>query len=272
MTQSKNWFKNYILGPLIVGVLLSFIPILYLEMSHDDRELSYSIEESEVHMRQTVTGASDKTTDANSSSYLANYQVRIWNSGDLPLKNVPVSLVFENVSNDFDVLSESHNTKPIYEFGEINKESPQQNIVRFKYDLLNPKDEDNVNIRVKGHATLQVHSKIEGTTVKKVEAVIRSEQAYSTSILMAFVFSFLGGLFGELLRVNKLRYLGLSLLSIHPVYYFVSIMIACLSGVFGAMFIIASIPLVPITAFLVGVASETFMAMGIRKFAEKVSP
>lgn len=91
------------------------------------------------------------------------YRVVLKNSGNMPLKDVPLRLIF-GAGDDFQILSVDHKTLPEHEFGVIEDDFSNKSQPRFKYSLLNPKDEDAIILLVNQPATLDAVVKTEGIT------------------------------------------------------------------------------------------------------------
>jgi hypothetical protein len=91
------------------------------------------------------------------------YRVVLKNSGSVPLKDVPLRLIF-GAGDDFQILSVDHKTLPEHEFGVIEDDFSNKSQPRFKYSLLNPKDEDAIILLVNQPAALDAVVKTEGIT------------------------------------------------------------------------------------------------------------
>ena len=87
------------------------------------------------------------------------YRVVVTNNGDLPIKELPLSLVSEGATDSFMILSIEHKTMPPHEFGNIEKDFKNTKKPRLVYSLLNPKDQDVVAILINEKARLKAYAK-----------------------------------------------------------------------------------------------------------------
>jgi hypothetical protein len=175
MTREKTeWWRLFIkhpvistvIGGLIVAAMVYFV---FPELSEKDtelKELSYSIEGPITHLEPDLTGSLEVMINNILTSYLFAYRVRIWNSGEVPLKNLPIRFVFDTSEGDFKIFEVKHDTKPKYEFGKITEQDIDEDndaySKRFTYPLLNPKDEDIVTLWTNYPVSLSVYAKSEG--------------------------------------------------------------------------------------------------------------
>ncbi len=173
MTNKKlEWLLRLLIIPVIVTVIGGMVLFVFQELSEKDaelKELSYSIEGPISYIEPDVTGSLKVMINNISTSYLLAYRVRILNSGEVPLKNLPIRFVFDTSESDFKLFKVEHDTKPKYEFGEITEqdliEDNDAYSRRFIYTLLNPKDEDIVTLYTNYPVSLSVYSKSEGLEI-----------------------------------------------------------------------------------------------------------
>lgn len=88
------------------------------------------------------------------------------NSGDLPIKDLPISLIFDPIE-DFEIIASLHETTPKYEFGGIN-ETRNNNSIRFVYSLLNPADTDLITIIANKLSQPELYAESEGLSIHKI--------------------------------------------------------------------------------------------------------
>lgn len=167
---SPNWLVQYLALPLVVGLILAIvgglIGFVLPRFFADEKELSYTILGPNRYFDNPAVGNVTVQVNGVQVTNVTSYSVRVWNSGDVPLKNVPVRLVFTPDRDDFKILTIGHQTRPPYEFGKILQESTDGSSVRFVYDLLNPGDEDTITLLVTQSPPLQVFAKAEGLAVR----------------------------------------------------------------------------------------------------------
>ncbi|MBE9593476.1 MAG: hypothetical protein IMF19_08340, partial [Proteobacteria bacterium] len=164
-----RWFILSVIAAVISGIIVAVVVHFGLpELSEKDtelKELSYSIEGPITHLEPDLTGSLEVMINNISTSYLFAYIVRIWNSGEVPLKNLPIRFVFNTSEGDFKIFEVEHDTKPKYEFGDITEQDIDEDndaySRRFIYALLNPKDEDTVTLWTNSPVSLSVYAKSE---------------------------------------------------------------------------------------------------------------
>jgi hypothetical protein len=164
-----RWGRDLIFIPLIIGLVIVSIQFGIPKILERNMELSYSIEDPIIYIEPQTIGNLVVEINGEQTSSLYAYKVRIWNSGDLPIKNLPIRFVFDRTESDFKIFSVAHDTKPKYEFGEIVEQGNDTHSKRFIYSLLNSNDEDVVTFLTNYPASLSVYAKLEGLSVKLVK-------------------------------------------------------------------------------------------------------
>lgn len=195
MHESKrSWIRDLMLVPLIVGLVIALFTYILPKFFAESRQLSYQVEVPLAYLDKTSLGSAEvKVNDVTVPEvYVA--RVRVWNSGNLPLKDLPIRFEFDSLAKDLRVLSASHNTKPNREFGAITEQGSDTNSKRFVYALLNPGDEDDVVFLTTAKADLSVFSKAEGLSVNAVESEQRGGFKWYLAALGAMIGSVLSGI------------------------------------------------------------------------------
>lgn len=165
----RRWLELIVI-PLFVGLIIAIFSVVIPWLFEKDMELSYTIDGPVAYLDQKgIIGTVKVEINDVLTTFLSTYKVRLWNSGDLPLKNVPVRLMFNTKQKQFRIFSVKHETKPKYEFGKINEEDSDRWSKRFVYELLNPKDEDAITFLTNSSAGLKFYAKAEGLTIKYVK-------------------------------------------------------------------------------------------------------
>jgi hypothetical protein len=132
----------------------------------------------------------------------------VWNSGNLPLKNVPLQISFAPREEKFLIYSLNHRTKPPVEFGSIKVEETDVYSRRFVYELLNPGNEDAISILTSSPLKLSVYSKAEGMEIKAVtSANVKNETGtgvWSALLgLIAMVFAIFANVASRFAKARK---------------------------------------------------------------------
>lgn len=178
--------KNLVIIPLIVGLIVAVFQFGLPKLFEKDNELSYSLEESKIHLDQNTIGDIKVEINNIETSLLVSQSARIWNSGGLPIKMLPIRYIFETSSPTFNILMVNHNTKPKYEFGNITSTEADQYSRRFVYDLLNPKDEFTIVFLINEEAPLSVYAKCEGLSIKLVKLEGRLLESWFILLIAMF--------------------------------------------------------------------------------------
>lgn len=165
----RKWLREFLILPLMVGIIVAAVTFGLPRLFRDAKELSYVIDRPVVFLDDPAIEHVKVEVNDVAVSFLVAYKVRIWNSGDVPLKALPISFVFEGEAEGFQVFSTSHLTNPQYEFGRIDeKELDDATGSRFVYELLNPGDQDIVTLLTNSRADLKVFAKAEKLKVKSI--------------------------------------------------------------------------------------------------------
>lgn len=181
--------KVTFIATFLAGLFL--LPLQYsLEKNSDiELEYSYSLEYPKMLLdKLTIGNANVEINDVNTSS-LYRQSIKIWNSGEIPIKDLPILYVFETQSPTFQILAVTHNTKPKYEFGKISLIKEDQYSKKYVYDLLNTNDEFTITILTNEEVPPSVHSKIEGLST--IPVIPPEEDRLLLEILTNIIASFI---------------------------------------------------------------------------------
>jgi len=188
--KDSSWLRDLFIIPMIVGIIVALVTFVIPRLFNKDKELSYSVNLPTKYLDQDALGSLNIEINGVPVSALYDYKIKVWNSGDVPLKNIPIRIVFNSKEKDFQIFSVRHLTEPAYEFGKITEESIDNKSKRFIYELLNPGDKDEITFLCNKWALLTVHSKSEGLKVNWVKPKKNNWFKYA-SILLAVIASFL---------------------------------------------------------------------------------
>lgn len=165
MNLDKPIYK-LLLIPLIVGVVVIIFQFFLNRIGEEDKELTYQISNGiPVIDSKKVEGLDIQVNDQKTTS-IFHYQVVIENTGQLPIKDVPIRIVFETQDTLFTLFNYSIGTIPEYEFGNISAKS-DINSIRLTSELLNPGDKIFLNLLTNSKVPLAVFSKTEGMTLRQ---------------------------------------------------------------------------------------------------------
>ena len=166
MPDKKNTLINMFIISLLVGLIVAIVQLALPKFFEKDVELSYLLDEPKVNLDQNTIGEINVKINNIETSLLVTQSARIWNSGEIPIKMLPIRYVFETPSPKFKIFTVNHNTKLKYEFGKITLEEDNQYSKRFVYDLLNPNDEFTIIFLTNEIAPLRLYTKCEGLSIK----------------------------------------------------------------------------------------------------------
>ncbi len=236
-----RWIRDLLILPIVVGVVLVFFQLAVDIYRTKEKVVSISVEgpfplfeiselvkKSKIKFRFDYTYPTDEepaaiekkaplpsmpnepapatgvkiraTTEMDDPQV---YRVIVTNSGGLPIKELPISLVFEGATESFMLLSVEHKTMPPHEFGKIEEDFTNTKKPRLVYSLLNPKDRDEVAILTTEMAHLKAYAKAEGVHV--VDGSAGGTQRHS--LFTFFIIAVLSALMALLLQLvsNAIR-------------------------------------------------------------------
>lgn len=111
----------------IVCVLLGAGVTYWLTTQH--KELSYIIEPADVILKNPSINKVVITVNDVPVKEVFSHRIKIWNSGNLPIKDVPFTFSFPiDKEDDFDfkILNLSFSTIPRIEFGKVEEEKKKE--------------------------------------------------------------------------------------------------------------------------------------------------
>jgi hypothetical protein len=239
--KDKRWIRDLVVLPIVVGIVLGLIqlsvdiyrtkekvvsiavdgpfPLIkineFVNKSKIMHFFEYSYppdeEEAEIAKKEKVRSTPNAIAPASGGKITMRteirdpqvYSVTVTNSGALPIKDLPISLVFEGATDSLFLLSLQHKTMPPHEFGKIEEDFTNKNRPRVVYSLLNPKDRDEIVIVINEKADLKAYAKAEGVHI--VEGHVEKSETFST--LMVFIIAIISALMALLiqLKTNAIR-------------------------------------------------------------------
>lgn len=184
--ERARWFGNRILPTLLSGRRCC-IGIAGMWYFGEKAELSYQMESPTPYLDDPALGQVEIRVDGQPLEGLVAHRVRIWNSGNRPIKDVPVRLVLGRSDKNIVIFGVHHQTDPPCEFGEVAESIVEQNSRRFRYSLLNPGDSDSVTVLANRVCPIELFTKAEGMSVRRVtdEKFWVSELVTVCSLLIA---------------------------------------------------------------------------------------
>lgn len=204
--KSRRWLELLII-PLVVGLIIALFAFGLPKIFQEEKEISYKIDSPSTYLNPESVGDLEITIDGIVTKSLLAYKVEFWNSGDIPLKKLPVRYVFSGPDINFIVLTVIHKTQPEYEFGEIREEGSEIYSKRFVYSLLNPGERVTVTFLCTGRglSTLSFYTKLDDLSVKQVTMKTFDYIALA-SVLISILAAFLGiSLSYVRVRLRKVR-------------------------------------------------------------------
>jgi len=169
--KPKNWIRDLLIIPLIVGLIVAFFTYLLPKLLDKGKQLSFSIDDTVTYLdtnTQELEGMNISVNDQPISN-LYLYKIDIWNSGDLPLLDLSIRLVFNAEDNVLNLFTINHNTSPKFQFGNIDEQIIDNHTIIYTYELLNPDNEDEIVILADRSVPLDLYAKSEGVKIKRVE-------------------------------------------------------------------------------------------------------
>jgi hypothetical protein len=165
----QKWARDFLLLPLIVGLIVALVTFGLPRILGDKLELSYEIDGPTRYLSDPAVRSMEVSVNGTPVEDIVSYRVKIWNSGGSPIRGLPVRIVLKGEESEISILAVSHNTTPAYEFGEILPLESASNSRRFKYELLNDGDQDIVTLIADVAVPVDVYAKAEGLKLVRVD-------------------------------------------------------------------------------------------------------
>lgn len=163
----KKIYK-YLLIPLIVGLIIAIIQFGLPYFFGDKKELTYTIFEPITYFDKNSVGELNIVIDGIESNALFSNQIILENTGQIPLKNIPITIHFSAQDTLFKIYNYTIQTQPPVEFGNIEKNLRSTDL-SLKVELINPKDKIFVNVLTNSKCESNVYAKSEGMILSKAE-------------------------------------------------------------------------------------------------------
>jgi len=164
----RSWKRDLVIIPLIIGLAVALFTYILPKWAEKGKRLSYTIEQSAPYLPENRIPNVTVAVGGVAVQQLFVHRAHIWNSGDVPLGNLPVLFEF-SASQPLQVLSATHDTRPQREFGKISDAGSSAASRRYVYELLNPGDGDVVTFLTDRSGSLRVYSKSEGLRVLQIK-------------------------------------------------------------------------------------------------------
>jgi hypothetical protein len=140
MAEGKTkWARDLLVIPLVVALAGAVFTYVIPKLSEKRSELSYSLDGPTSYVNQQAVGNITIQVNGASTSRLFAYKVRLWNSGGLPLRDLPVRFTFEAQNESFLIFNVNHETTPRYEFGKIDEQGSDRSIKALRIPAIKPK-------------------------------------------------------------------------------------------------------------------------------------
>ena len=205
------WLRNKLVLPLLVGVLVGMTAVSFQFAFADELELSYRIDRPTPVLDPHATQQVKIEANGIEVKELMSFRVQVWNSGDLPIRDLPVLLVFQPLKADFSILSTTHQTLPEHQFGEIRGSEPEKNQRLYEFELLNEGDEDVITLLASSAAEISLHAKAAGLSLVQRASAQEEMPRFSLTVLVGctiapliFLMAFLSGSMHRRAKLTKL--------------------------------------------------------------------
>lgn len=164
--KGTTWLRDLLISPLIVaiasGLVILVAAYLIPKLLERGKQLSYSVEGP-----TPILSNVSITVNGLPTAALYTYRVRLWNSGDPSLDNLPVRLVFKEGTRDFRFFAVTHATTPEFEFGDIKESGSDRISKRFVYASLNSGYQDIITLATNEGPKLSVFANMGGLHLKE---------------------------------------------------------------------------------------------------------
>ena len=170
MAESQSrWWRDLLIIPLVIGCILGAFTFVLPKIFEKEKELSYTADLPTAYLSAEAVRDLKVEINGIETKSLYAYKVEFWNSGDFPLKELPIRYVFNAKEPDFQVFTVRHSTEPPYEFGSIREEGSEGKSKRYVYSLLNPGDRVTATFLCSDGGLMSLYAKAEGLSLKQVD-------------------------------------------------------------------------------------------------------
>jgi hypothetical protein len=168
--KTEHWLRSFLISILVAG-LTAFLTYIIPKTLNRGKQLSYQLDGPITYFDTQEGNFNNISIEINNKpiSSLHLYQIKIINSGDLPITQFFIRFVFSDIRNDIEIFSISHQTTPEFEFGVVSDQVLDDNSIRIYYKLMNPNDEDVVSILTDKPLPIEFFSKTEGVKIKQMQ-------------------------------------------------------------------------------------------------------
>jgi hypothetical protein len=204
MKPQSNWKRDLLVIPLVVGIVVAAVTYVFPFLFEKGKQLSYSIDGPIVYLNSEALGKAKITIDGVEATNIFGCKVRIWNSGSVALTSLPIRFVFDKATTNFTIFNVSHDTIPKEEFGKIEEVGSDATSKRFVYELLNPKDQDELTFITDSNVKVSVYSKAEGLQTKQAELNVVNPWFQGLNFILTITSAALA-LFAYMLKTKRER-------------------------------------------------------------------
>ena len=147
--------------PFIAGIFVVIFQFLLNKLDKEEKELTYQISNAISVIDSEKVEDLDITVNNKKTNSIYHYQVVFENSGQIPLKDLAIKVVYNNTDSTFTLFNYSIQTKPEHEFGKINTNREPDGF-KLSAALINPGDKIFLSLLTNLETPLEVYSKSEG--------------------------------------------------------------------------------------------------------------
>jgi len=182
----KKNFLVIFLVPLTVGIFVAIFQFLLPKLTKEKKELTYLIHNPISIIDNSISKNIDLEINGLKTKSLYSTQIVVENTGNVPLKNIPVSVLFETEDSTFSIYNHNLETVPKIEFGKLNV-NKSKNKIRLLIELFNQSDKINLNVLTNKNIRPDIYSKTEAMVLSEKKP--NGEEKSSFSIIISIVAS-----------------------------------------------------------------------------------
>ncbi len=165
LLKKENIFKRLLIPTL--GTLISGLAILSVQyLLKDSKKIKYENIELTIFHNIDEDGISKVVNGKTNKSSFA-HKVIFENSGNLPIKDFIVEYKLNSEFKDIKLTNLNHHTFPEKNFGEIEIQRVENNMIKIKYALINPNERFETFLFHNREASLSVYPRGEGVSVEE---------------------------------------------------------------------------------------------------------
>lgn len=187
LLKKENIFKTFLI-PILVTVVSGLIMLAIQYFTKDSKEIKYENIELNVFHNINENGTS-KIINGQINKSFFGHKVIFENTGSLPIKDFSVEYKLNSDFPDIELTSLNHQTFPEKNFGEIKILKVENDLIKVKYELINPNERFETIIFHNRKANLIVYGKGEGVSIEETKYSLSMPSYFYILVILPIIFA-----------------------------------------------------------------------------------